>query len=67
MEKYITPVCAASCVAAALADAFVGGTRLNEAIMISGIFYYIFLYSNDSRKDALTGLLNRRAFYVKGI
>lgn len=31
--------------------------------MISSIFFYNVLYTFDSRRDALTGLLNRQAFY----
>ena len=51
------------CLAATAADATVGGSHLIEAIMISSIFFYIVLYSHDNRRDTLTGLLNRRAFY----
>ena len=31
--------------------------------MICSVFFYIFLYSHDNRRDPLTGLLNRQAFY----
>ena len=62
-EKYIPPTCALFCLAATAADATVGGSHLIEAIMISSIFFYIVLYSHDNRRDTLTGLLNRRAFY----
>ena len=63
LEKFIPPVCAALCLAATASDSLHGGIRLNEAIMISSIFFYIILYSHDNRCDTLTGLLNRQAFY----
>ncbi|MBR4537672.1 MAG: GGDEF domain-containing protein [Clostridia bacterium] len=62
-QKYIIPGCAVFCLAASFADALHGGIRLNEAIMISSIFFYIILRAHDNRRDALTGLLNRQAFY----
>lgn len=62
-EKLIMPVCAVFCLATTAVDVLVGGTRLNEAIMISSIFFYLVLYSRDNRRDPLTGLLNRQAFY----
>ena len=62
-ERYIGPVSDVFCLAATIVDAYIGGIRLNEAIMISGIFFYILLYGYDNRKDPLTGLLNRSAFY----
>ena len=62
-EKYIIPIGAVFCLSASLADTLHGGIRLNEAILISSIFFYIFLYSHDNRRDPLTGLLNRQAFY----
>ena len=63
VEKYIAPVCGVFCLCAAIADAINGGIRFNEALMISSIFFYIYLYSHDNRRDPLTGLLNRQAFY----
>ena len=63
VEKYLVPVCAVFCLSAAIVDVTGGGVRLNEAIMICSIFFYIFLYSHDNRRDPLTGLLNRQAFY----
>ena len=63
LERFVMPACAVFCLVAAVSDAFVGGTRINEAIMISSIFFYIMLYSHDNRHDRLTGLLNRQAFY----
>lgn len=62
-EKYIVWLGALFCLGATALDATVGGNHLNEAIMISSIFFYIILYSHDNRRDALTGLLNRKAFY----
>ena len=62
LQKFIIPGCAVFCLAASLADALSGGIRLNEAIMISSIFFYIILRAHDNRRDALTGLLDREAF-----
>ena len=63
LEKYIMPVCAVFCLSASLLDVLSGGIRLNEAIIISSVFYYLILFSNDNRRDSLTALLNRQAFY----
>ena len=60
VERYIVPVCAIFCLIASIADAYVGGIRLNEALMISSASFYFFLYSHDNRRDPLTGLLNRQ-------
>jgi len=62
-EKYILPIACVFCMTASIADSLNGGIRLNEAIMISSVFFYIFLYSHDNRRDPLTGLLNRQSFY----
>ena len=61
--RYILPICGIFCLAASIADVFYGGVRLNEAILFSSVFFYITLYSHDNRRDPLTGLLNRQAFY----
>ena len=63
LEKYIPTICAILCMSSTVDGVLHGGVRLNEAIMISSIFFYIVLYSNDNRCDSLTGLLNRQAFY----
>lgn len=63
LEKYIPTICAIFCLSATIVDVLHGGIRLNEAMVISSIFFYIILYSHDSRCDSLTGLLNRQAFY----
>ena len=62
-ERWLLIICAASCIVASVIDAFNGGCRLNEAIMISSVFFYIFLRSHDNRLDPLTGLENRFSFY----
>lgn len=62
-ERLILIICASSCMIASLIDSFYGGSRLNEAIMISSIFFYLFLHSHDNRLDPLTSLDNRFAFY----
>ncbi len=63
MQKYIIPGCAVFCLSATAVDILHGGIRLNEAIMISSIFFYIILRAHDNRRDALTGLLDRQALY----
>lgn len=62
-ERWLLIICAASCIAAAVIDALNGGCRLNETIMISSVFFYVFLRSHDNRLDPLTGLENRFSFY----
>ena len=63
LEKYIMPICGVFCLSASFLDVINGGIRLNEAIIISSIFFYLVLFSNDNRRDSLTGMLNRQAFY----
>ena len=63
LQKYIIPVGIVFCLAAATADALHGGDRVNDAIMISSILFYMVLHAHDNRQDSLTGLLNRKAFY----
>ena len=63
LEKYIVPVGAIFCLSASFLDATIGGVRTNEAIIICSIFFYLILFSHDNRRDSLTGLLNRQAFY----
>ena len=59
IERFIVPVCTIFCLTTSFLDAMYGGVRLNEAIIISGVFFYLILYSNDIRRDSLTNLLNR--------
>ena len=63
VQKYLIPGCALFCVAASLSDVLHGGIRVNEAIMISSVFFYLILSFYDNRRDPLTGMLNRQAFY----
>ncbi|MER2053701.1 MAG: EAL domain-containing protein [Clostridia bacterium] len=62
-EIVILVSCAVLCLASALLDSRNGGVRLHEAIMISSIFFYVFLRSYDLRRDSLTLLLNRQSLY----
>ena len=62
-DRLILITCAVLCLLSALLDATRGGVRLHEAIMISCIFFYVFLRSYDVRKDSLTGVLNRQSLY----
>ena len=63
LQRFVIPCGAVFCLAASIVDSLYGGIRLNEAIMISSIFFYIILRAHDNRRDPLTGLLNRQAFY----
>ena len=62
-ERWLLILCSASCIAASVIDVLNGGCRLNETILISSVFFYIFLRSHDNRLDPLTGLENRFSFY----
>lgn len=62
-ERWLLIICGISCIAAAFIDASYGGCRVNEAIMISSVFFYMFLRAHDNRLDSLTALDNRFAFY----
>ena len=55
--------CALLCLLSSYMDATHGGVRLHEAILISSIFFYLFLRSYDVRRDALTTILNRQSLY----
>lgn len=63
IQWIITPLCVVFCLTASLSDTFYGGIRLNEAMMISSAFFYMVLFSHDNRRDPMTELLNRQAFY----
>lgn len=63
LQKWIIPGCAVFCLTATTVDSLFGGVRLNEAIMICSVFFYIILRAHDIRHDPLTGLLNGQAFY----
>ena len=62
-DTLILIVCAMLCLISSILDATRGGVRLHEAIMISSIFFYVFLRSYDVRRDALTSVLNRQSMY----
>ena len=62
-EGLILITCALLCLMSAIVDATHGGVRLHEAILISSIFFYLFLRSYDVRRDALTSVLNRQSLY----
>ena len=62
-DQLILLPCAVLCLVSAGLDATRGGVRLHEAIMISCIFFYVFLRSYDVRRDSLTLLLNRQSLY----
>ncbi len=62
-ERWILVVAAFGCAAAALIDSVVGGTRINDAILVAGVFLFAYLRSHDNYLDPLTSLRNRFAFY----
>ena len=62
-DKAILIACAVFVVLSALLDATQGGVRLHEAILISCVFFYVFLRSYDIRRDGLTRLLSRQSLY----
>lgn len=63
VRQLILIPCALLCLLSSALDSYYGGVRLHEAMMISSIFYYIFLRSYDVRRDSLTLLLNRQSMY----
>ena len=65
-ERWILVACAIGCLAATAVDVFASGIHINEAIVISSIFFYMFLRSHDNYLDQLTSLRNRFAFYDDG-
>ena len=62
-ERWILIICIIGCMGSSAVDSLFGGVHLNEAIMISSIFLYMFLRSHDNYLDPLTSLRNRFAFY----
>lgn len=62
IEILIVPASVMFCLSSSFLDALFGGVRLNEALIICGVIFYLILYSNDIRRDPLTNLLNRQAF-----
>ena len=63
-EVRVLILCGIACVLASIFDIQVGGAHLTAFIMISVIFYYMFINQQDADLDALTGLRNRQAFYT---
>ena len=61
-ERWILILCAASCIVGTIIDMAEGGSRLNESLMVSCVFFNLFLCSHDNRLDPLTDLENRFAF-----
>ncbi|MBR1846644.1 MAG: diguanylate cyclase [Bacilli bacterium] len=58
-------ICAVFIVAAVVIEMFgLAMGVLNLAIAISIVFYYLFLLKEDNRRDALTGLFDRKTFYT---
>ena len=62
-EQLIIFTGAGICLLSTILDALHGGVRLHESILISSIFFYMFLRSYDIRRDSLTRLLNRQSLY----
>ena len=62
-ERWILIICVIGCMLSSVVDALFGRVHLNEAMMISSIFLFMFLRSHDNYLDPLTSLRNRFAFY----
>jgi len=64
-DAYSIMICAAFIIAAVVVE-MLGLTMgaLNVTIAISSVFYYVFLLSEENRRDALTGLFDRKTFYL---
>ena len=62
-DRMILGICTFMALLSAGLDVAIGGVRLHEAILISSVFFYVFLRSYDVRRDSLTGLLNRRSLF----
>lgn len=62
-EGAILVLCAVCTVICTFIDMLIQDGHLNSAIMISVIFYYMFIRSRDTNRDAMTNLLNRQSFY----
>ena len=62
-DRVILIACALLCLLSSAVDVLHGGVSLHEAILISSIFFYLFLRSYDMRRDALTSILNRQTLY----
>lgn len=62
-EVRVLYMCAIGCAIAAALDAILGGFHVNQAIIASSIFFYVFIRSQDNSRDGLTHLRNRKAFY----
>ncbi len=62
-ERWILILCAAACILGTVIDMFYGGNHLNQALIVSCVFFNLFLCFHDNRLDPLTDLANRFAFY----
>jgi len=62
-ERWILIICVLGCMCASVVDALYGGSHLNEAMMIAGVFLFMYLRSHDNYLDPLTSLRNRYALY----
>lgn len=62
-DRMILLTGAAFCLISAALDVFLDGSRLNDALVISSLFFYVFLRSYDIRRDYLTSVLNQKSLY----
>ena len=56
-------LCAAGCVGAMIVDVRTDGVTILTAVLVSSITFYLFLRSQDTDHEPLTGLWNRMVFY----
>ncbi len=63
LESLALYMCALGTILCTLIDYWYEGSLLNSAVLISAVFYCMFLRSHDLNRDPMTGLFNRTAFY----
>lgn len=66
-DAFAIIVCAIFTVAAVITESIFSNKNinlLNVTIAISALFYYLYLFVENSRNDALTGLFDRKTYYA---
>lgn len=63
MDNGILLLCVLACIAASLIETSYFAYLLVPSVLVSCVFFYIFLNSQVTDKDALTDLYNRQSFY----
>ena len=60
-ERRVLYLCGLLTLLGVYLDVEAGGEHLNTAIMVSAVFFYMFLRTQDSNRDGMTKLLNRQS------